>query len=428
MRYMTKTTLPALVLLCWLGASNLVQAADPGVLDNAKIFSAEAVSKANAALKEIKDRTGKTVIFETHQGIPADKRDAFRANRNKFYQDWIVSRSRRLELDGTLFLVVKETASDVATGARPATRIEYMSDAKTRQLLKQEDADRIKNTLGRQLHSDPNKGLLEAVDQTKQTMITHFGKSRPSREIITRETAPARDITNPTDNNPREGRMEISTLIIWIVVGLVAFWILIGLVRAFTRPRQQAGYGGPGGPGGMHPGGGPGGMAGAGQQYGPGYGQGYGQPMGGYPPQRSGMFGNIMAGMFGAAAGSMLYDRFFRGGSGHTDYGGTSAGTTGGVFGGSESPQTGYVGGSDFAPEDTPAGPAPNYDADITSQNDFSGAGGGGDFAGGGDFGGGGGDFGGGGGGDFGGGGGDFGGGGDVGGGGGDFGGGGGDF
>ena len=318
---------------------------------------------------------------------------------------------------------------------------ERMGSTKPALITVKDEADQAKDKLGKLMSSNINQGLTEMVAFTSTRMEKHYAEAHPIGAAVDKGVKQAKDFGNKTIEDAKDGRMDVTTIVIIIVVGLLGFWILIGLVRAFTRPRMNAGaYGTP-----PPPGMGRGGMVpppppGYGQPYG---GQPYGgQPMG-YPPQQAGgmgFMGSLMTGMLGAAAGNFMYDRFFRGGQSH-DYGSSAANAGGGYGGGSTGgsqgdPGTGYAGGGDYDQADTsaPAGTSggADYDQDLTGGSgggDFGGGGntggdfgGGGGDVGGGDFGGSGGDFGGGGGGDFGGGGGgDFSGGGDLGGGGGDY-------
>jgi len=420
-------TLPAILLICWLSMNSLAQATDAGVHDDAKMFSADVIRKVDDSLRELKSKTNKTVVIETHRGVPADQRAALRANRGTFYSKWVESRAKELKLNGSLFMIVQETKDDVGDSGTPGFRIEFWTDAETRKRFTNQEADAATAKLKKLFKDDRNQALEEMTASIKTGMMSRFNVGSPlgaaAEKGVINNNAPV----NKQADNKKEGTMDVTTIVIYLVVGLLGFWILIGLVRAFTRPRVQPGdYNAPPPPPGM----GRGGMAppGYGQPYGQGYG---GQPMG-YPQQGGGgmgFMGSLMTGMLGAAAGNYMYDRFFRGGSHGSDYGGSSASTGGGYFGGgnteSGEPQTGYTGGSDIPMDDNTSSTTPgnDYDQNLGGSGDFDGGstgggGGGGDFGGGGgDFGGGGGDFGGGGG-DFGGGGGgDFSGGGDSGGG-----------
>jgi uncharacterized protein len=185
----------------------------------------------------------------------------------------------------------------------------------------------------------------------------------------------------------RSGGGLFSSIWGWLCL-IAGVWIVIALVRSIFRHRS--GY--PSGPG--YGGGGPG----------PGYG-GYGGGGYGYGGGGGGGWGSsLLGGLFGAAAGSWMYDHFFRSG---TSYGASPPVDAGGYQGGGAPSSPDWVG-----PSDTGQG----YESsDAGGGADFGGGGGGGggmDFGGGGDAGGGGGggggDFGGGGGGGDAGGGGDF--------------------
>ena len=250
---------------------------------------------------------------------------------------------------------------------------------KTHELFSDDDRDHLGKILIDRFHAKQyDDGLLEAVRYVQSTL----NRNDSSREAV----PPPAGQRGPDTWSPYGGRRPAAGMgglsmglggclcVGLVVVGVLALGAMAvsALFRSFGR-----------GPGGYGPG--PGGYGG----YGPGPG-GYGP--GGYGGQGGGFLSSILGGLFGGAAGSWAYDRF---------------------FGGHSSPNQ----GSWQTPNDAPPSSAPA--SDDTSYT----AGGGGDFgggdSGGGDAGGGG-DFGGGdaGGGD-GGGGGDFGGGGDAGGGGG---------
>lgn len=419
-----KPMLPLVLVLCWIGSTGLVQASDPTIVDNAKLFNAETLKKANDQLIQLKKATNKTVVIETYNGVPVDRRTAFRSNRAQFYDRWAAERGKAINLqNGTLFLVCIEQPEDVASGSKPSKRIEVWTDAKTMSRFTKNEANQAVQKLGTKLNSDPNQGLLDLVASTRTSMMSMFGtpvgtgfdKPAGSGNALAKETEKgvikqAKEFGNKTLEDAKEGRMDVMTIVLIIGGCVLGFWILIGLVRAFTRPRMNAGaYGTPPPPGGMVP---PP-PAGYGRGYGQPIGQPYGQPMG-YPPQQAGgmgFMGSLMTGMLGAAAGSYMYDKFFRGGQ-HHDHGPTGADAGGGYYGGGSStaePQTGYTTGGDFGGEDSPqiASSGNDYDQGITGgDTNFGGSSAGADYDAGGDFGGGGGDFGGGdfGGGDFGGG------------------------
>jgi hypothetical protein len=381
-----------------------------GINDEGNFFSPDAESRAKTMIDQIFEKHhGKEVRIETFDDVP----------NGQDIRAFAESRAKAANLNGLYVLIVKKGGR---VGVLPGNKTsEVFTEDVSRQLREQLINDLRKgrqnwdNALISAVQFISDK--LDAADKPPRTAGSgNAGGSStgaggggyvpPSGGSSTNypPAVPSRR-TGPTGCGVMPG-----SLMGWVCL-IVGVWIVFGLIRGMFRGR--GGYGGGGyapGPGGGGYGGGP---------VGPGYG-GYGGGYygGGYGGGGGGWGSSILGGLFGAAAGNWIYDRFARGGG--SAYGAPH--DTGGYTGGG-----GAVGG----------GSAPTEPDWAQTDSNFSGGGGsfgdaGQDFGGGGDAGGGGGgdfggsfgDAGGGGGGDFGGGGGDFGGGG----GGGDFGGGGGDF
>jgi hypothetical protein len=339
-------------VVAWLVAVGPAAAAlVPEVRDEANLFKPETIKKANEEIKEIHHRYHRDLLVETFKTVPAGKEQEAksddRATRERFFAEWALKRARDQEVNGVYLLICKEPG-----------HVELLVGNETRQkAFTNRNRDKLKEILvGRFKDHQFDKGLLEGIDYVRLTLQENLG---------TAAGPPAPPIQHsPTPRTHLAAAPSVSPLLGWLCIGVVVLlvvWLVVGLIRSFTGGGGGGGYG-----------------------YGPGGGMGGGGGGGG------GFLTGLIGGMFGAAAGSWMYDRFFRGDGGHP-----------GGWGGSQA----Y--GSDIG-----------RDAGTAEDTDYSGTGG--DF--GPDDGGGGGDFGGGGGGDFGGGGGDFGGGG------GDFGGGGGDY
>ncbi|HMP17718.1 MAG TPA: TPM domain-containing protein, partial [Gemmatales bacterium] len=214
---------PMVLLLGWAWASSMAIASEPGVQDNARMFSSDALQNANAALSEIKSRTRQTIIVETHEGIPSNKRAAFQADREKFYANWVIERLMSNKLTGTLFLVVQETQSDVAAGGKPRLRVEYASDPATAKTLSKSEAEKLKNILGKSIvEGRANDGLQEMVAAAKATMLTHFKSASPLGEAASKgvlkpdQEARKEVLVQTKDNEPKEG-MSTGTIIMYIV-------------------------------------------------------------------------------------------------------------------------------------------------------------------------------------------------------------------
>ena len=387
----TRWMLVAAAMAASLLASGSASAAlTAEIRDEAGFFSPEAIQRANAEIKEIKREFKRDLLIETYRGIPADKQEEFkkidrndRKARNQFFENWALSRAKAVDVNGIYIQICKDPGHiQVDVGNQTQKKDFTLKNRdQLRELLVRrfQEASKLKDEAEKKKVYD--KALLEAVSFVHRTMSENLGKASAAPGRLPVATAPA---ANPPAAAPANQKSEGSSnmgVLGWVCVALFALlviWVVVALVRAFTG----AGRGYSGGPAGAGPGG-------------PGYGYGGGGGGGG------GFMTSLLGGLFGAAAGSWLYDSFIRGHSSHGGWGSSPA------YGAPPSPGA--------APEDTDySGTGGDIDSGDTGGGggDFGDAGGGGDFGGGGgDFGGGGGDFGGGGG-DFGGGGGDFGGGG----------------
>jgi hypothetical protein len=364
----TRWMLVPAVLAGWFTAAGPAPAATPTVNDEAGLFSADAVRKADQTIAKIQRDYGTGLVIDTVPRIPANLEGKFKQlGKEEFFREWAESKAKRERDKGIFILICKSPG-----------RVEALVDEETRvKNFTYRDRDAmVKKMLSRFSEKKWDEGLLDAVNFVDTTLRSNGARPQRQRQAQTNKSETA---APPAGGPAKRGGSWMDGIGGWICIGVVVLlglWLVFGLIRAFTG-MGRGGYG---------PGGGYGG--------GPGYGGGGG----------GGFMSSLLGGMFGAAAGMWMYNSFFGGGShfGSSAYGGTTP-----------------TGGGE--PADTGAG---DFSGDPGGGGDFGGDDGGGG-GGGGDFGGG--DFGGGGGGDFGGGGGDFGGGGgDFGGGGGDFGGGGG--
>jgi len=377
-RTLRPTTALVAIAALFLMAATPVLAATRGVIDNAKMFSADAVQKANSALDDVYKKHGKEVVIETHDALPAgqDARQFSNAQIEKH------------KLNGLYVIIVKKGG---IVGALPGNQ--------TEKVFTKDVSATLRNLIETGLRKGP-ANFDATIVEAAQSIRTNFELAPTAR------SGPAAAGTN-TGGKPAPapggapartacGNLAGGSIWTWVCVG-VGVWLIFGLIRGVMARRNQ-GYG-QGGPGGYGPQGGPG-YGGYGQQGGPGFGGGggYGGP---------GIGTSIMGGLFGAMAGNWLYDKFSGGSSAHAAPPPADPGYGGGGVGGDPG----------WSNPDT--GTSADAGSFGSGGGDFGGGGGGGDFGGGGgsfgssggDFGGGGGGFADSGGGDFGGGGGDFGGG-----------------
>jgi uncharacterized membrane protein YgcG len=342
---------------------------EPAVRDAAGVFKPEAVQQAESIAAQIKRDSSKDVLVETFAAIPDSLQAKFKSMpKDRFYQEWAVSRAKAANLNGVYMLIVKNPGHlQVDVGRQ--TRQSAFRDA---------DVNRLRDLmLGKLKQNDFDGALLEGVQLVQERVKTNTAGApagaRPSGGTAagpeaTGSSPPVR--STPHTQRPTARPSDGSSMggFVCLVGGLVGVFVIIAIVRSIA-----------------------GGMRGGPSTGGPVMGGGYGGGGGGFG---SGMLGGLLGGLMGG----WLSDRWGDHGSSRSDSGPDdfSRGDTssGGDFGSSQGPDQGsdfgsggdYSTGGDFGG----SGSSDNSWGNIESTD--SGGGGfgdsGGDF-GGGDFGGG---------------------------------------
>ena len=102
----------AAVLLAWLGCFAAVPAVRAQVEDEAHLFHAQAIGKANQRIEEMRQRFGKTLRLETIASPPAERVRQINLGdakmREEFFEEWIKERIAATKLDGIYVLVCLE--------------------------------------------------------------------------------------------------------------------------------------------------------------------------------------------------------------------------------------------------------------------------------------------------------------------------------
>jgi hypothetical protein len=97
--------------LCLVLAAG-VSAVAPVVRDDAKLFSAEAVKKANAEIREIAEKFGRDLLIETFASVPADDQEKVKnmdkQERAKYFEKWAIDRAKETVVNGVYVLICKE--------------------------------------------------------------------------------------------------------------------------------------------------------------------------------------------------------------------------------------------------------------------------------------------------------------------------------
>ncbi|HEY3897562.1 MAG TPA: TPM domain-containing protein [Chthoniobacter sp.] len=343
-----------------LGAS-VSSARSVYIQDNGGFFSDSAKAEATHSIAALEQKLHKEVVVETFASLPADLQGGLnpgdKAAVDKVVREWAVKEIKARDVNGVYILLVKSPSH---------LQIEVGPDTQKRAFTLTDRDALAKLMLGDLRAKQYDSALLNGVNYVATTMLAHEPTNLRSGYV---------QPSNPSNTGGH------SWGFLPIILCLIVVWIVFRLIGALFR----------GGGGGM--------MTGTGYSGGPMMG---GPMMGG--GGGGGFFSSMLGGIFGAAAGNWMYDRFF--GSRDVSNYGSQPEVRQVDDGGS-----GYTGKDNYENfNDTSGGGGGDFGSG-NSGGDTSGGGGGGDFgssggdSGGGDFGGGGdsggGDSGGGGGGDF---------------------------
>jgi hypothetical protein len=366
------------VVVGWLCSAGLATAAVAEIRDDGGFFKEQTIRQANEVIRSLFKEHKIDLFIQTYKDIPEDLKKEFdevkkdKKKRDAFFEKWARQRAKDVGDNGIYILLLhkgEDHSGHLQIEVGNHTREKAFTIA---------NRDKLDELFLAKL-KDPktyDEGLLESVKYVRDTVDANLGKEKA-------HAAPGQVDSGEGSTLPAKGLFGgIGAIICIGLVILLVVWVVFALIRAVSR------------------------MGGGGGGYGPGYGGGgYG---GGYGGGGGGFMSGMLGGMFGAAAGSWMYDRFFRGDSSYGGGGGaTHSGGGGADYSDQNKQDTDYSGtGGDFGGDQGDAGGGGDFgggDAGGDAGGDLGGGGffGGGDTGGGGDFGGGGGDSGGGGGGDF---------------------------
>jgi len=334
---MGKRTLAGIALLGLLGSAGRAHALTAEVRDAAGFFTPTTVVQANQIIKEVKQRYRKDMLVETLHVPEGQRQEASSEGahvKGRFFADWAARRAREEGVNGIYVLITREPGHvEVAVGNH------------TRAVFSDEQRHRLAQIL--LIHfkqKEYDAGLLEAVSYVRSALAAAPRAGGAA--------APAGSEHPRLPYAPRGTGGAASGVWHWLGLGLAVLlgvWIVSAVFRAVAGAGAQPAYGGPGGPGGYAPG-------------------AYGAAGGG-----GGFFPSLLGGMFGAAAGSWLYDRFS---GGHTP-------PTAAPASAPELEDTDYTAeGGDFDSQDTSGsddGPG-DFDGDFGGGDFGDDAGGGGGF------------------------------------------------
>lgn len=288
------------------------------VRDNGVFFSDSAKSEATRRISEIEREYKKDLVIETFKEIPEEIKQGVeltdKAALGRLFEQWTVKQAKQQKVNGVYILLTKEPAH---------IQIVVGNDTQKKAFTLMDRTNLTSLMLNKLRKKQNDEALLEGVNFVLTTMASHAPPHNRGNNVSSSSAS------SPVKGVPSEQANPWSWLII-AVIGIAAIWLIVGVLRSVMGGRAAT----------------------AGSGMSPGFGGG-------------GMFGSLLGGMFGAAAGMWLYDQFSgnHGNAWGADQDNRSGGSTG--FSGQDTDYSGT--GGDFG-------------------GDFGGGDSGGDASGGGDF------------------------------------------
>lgn len=338
-----------LALAPWMfWAQANARGASDGVVDDAHIFSQDAISRADQIARQIEDMHKRQVLVQTFSAIPDDLQSKLQADgKERFFGEWTRQLSQEKHLNGILILICMNPGH-VQVEVGNETRQIFHDDRAVSQILLSAFKDK-----------QYDRGLVDAMQYIDDHMTRPRANSSTPAAGNSQGggTAVPPPVSGPSNTSTHGLRLPIGGC----VCAAIALVIILMLVASLTR--RRGGYTGGYGPG-------PGGYGGAG--YPPGA-----YPPGGYPQSGGGFGRGFLGGLLGGALGSWGYDRMrgnqggqmgvpppmgganppdanlppdtnYSGSGGDFDSSSDPGGSSGGDFGGSSGGDMGGSSGGDF--------------------------------------------------------------------------------
>jgi hypothetical protein len=136
----------------------------PEIKDDAKLFSADTLKKANDELREIYTKYGRDFLMETFGTPPADQAEKVKTLQGKeksdFFTKWALSRVKERAVNGVYVLFCKEPKFMVVGVTRRA-----------RSVLSSQDRKKIDEIIRQSIgEKKPDEGLLAAIKYTRERL------------------------------------------------------------------------------------------------------------------------------------------------------------------------------------------------------------------------------------------------------------------
>ena len=263
------------VLLGMVGfAGHLAHALTAAVRDEANFFKPETVTQANEIITEIRQKYKKDLLVDTLRDVPAAERQqatsADPSVKGRFFADWAVRRAREEGVNGIYVLIT-----------RAPGHVEVAVGNTTRMVFPDEERHQLTQILLSHFKKkEYDEGLLEAVRFVRSTLAAQVEGQR-GRAF----SGPG--VHHAAARATRRGRQ------CWLgPLALAMGWAWRSCSASGCFRRSSVPWPAPG------------------RTNVWGICAGYGGPAGYGPAGGGGFFPSLLGGLFGAAAGSWLYDRF----------------------------------------------------------------------------------------------------------------------
>src|SRR6516225_2395373 len=145
----------------------IARVARADVHDNANIFSADAVDKANAAMAQMQQKHNRGFVVETFPSIPDELKDQYQQQgKDKFFHEWMATRARSLQVNGVYALICMDPRWIIVDAGRQTRASGDFTVS---------DINRLKQQMQSAMHDQKyDDALLQAVDYVERAYTANI--------------------------------------------------------------------------------------------------------------------------------------------------------------------------------------------------------------------------------------------------------------
>jgi hypothetical protein len=187
----------------------------PEIKDEGGFFSAEAIEKANAEVKEFKRNYKKDLVIETYKELPEDKKEAYakvakdQKGSARFFDEWGRARAKELELNGVYIAIFKTPPYVVIEVGNETGKKAFTPGNVRRAHLRFVLVDKLNN-------KKYDDGLSQAIakvhdmmkDNAKQAAVERSASPHKQSEPNADATQPEPRLSNPNPTDRAESTQD----------------------------------------------------------------------------------------------------------------------------------------------------------------------------------------------------------------------------